>query len=211
MYHKHEIVAKIGTILSFFFVGFGFIEKLLKDKKWVFYNNGKFYFYVEWNYLLYSIIGIIFCGIFWSLRYCWKYYKSKDVDMSFDDGKITIFNNSEHIINIRKICCIVMYDLYNKKENRPWLDDGFLNDIFSNKNIPSLTHFSIEPSFDEKVNYVWKTKIIVILSIKYTVLDSDFISSITRTLSTNETKKMKRIIVPETKKEIKMFKKLSQK
>ena len=109
MYHKHEIVAKIGTILSFFFVGFGFIEKLLKDKKWVFYNNGKFYFYVEWNYLLYSIIGIIFCGIFWSLRYCWKYYKSDDIGICFysinskDNVECVVYNNTEHDIIIHEI------------------------------------------------------------------------------------------------------------
>jgi hypothetical protein len=189
MYHKHEIVAKIGTILSFFFVGFGFIEKLLKDKKWVFYNNGKFYFYVEWNYLLYAIIGIIFCGIFWSLRYCWKYYKSDDISIFFysinskDNVECVVCNNTEHDIIIDEIRFIDKGETEYRK---------ITNNVFCIKYRQS---YAYEVNIG-MINNAFFCNMVILYRFSNTEFHLIHNKKIKRTLS---------------KKEIKMFKKLSQK
>jgi hypothetical protein len=82
MYNKYGIVSKIGTILSFFLLGFGSVETLFKDTI-ISYNIYSFHFNMPIKYLLYILLLVIFCGIFWSLRYCWKYYQSKNISISF--------------------------------------------------------------------------------------------------------------------------------
>jgi len=82
MYNKYDIVSKIGTLLSFFLLGFGSVETLFKDTI-ITFNIYSFHFNMPIKYLLYILLLVIFCGIFWSLRYCWKYYQSKNISISF--------------------------------------------------------------------------------------------------------------------------------
>ncbi len=195
MYNKYNIVSKIGTILSFFLLGFDSITDLFKDKAIYFYVN------IPIKYIPYVILTIIFCGIFWCLRYCWKYYKSNDIDLSFDaigDKKQTIilklFNNSNHNIEVQSINFFcVSPGLIDIKIIIPSLTCYTMGGVTKMPKL-SITTFGMKIGSPE-YNKIKKKYKHSILYITYKFLNNDTTFGIGRKLST---------------KEIKMFKKLSE-
>ena len=91
MYNKIDTVFKIGTILSFFLFGinsFSFIDYDIEINKILLilpdYVISFFKFIIDKKINLKdSLFMIAFGGITWSLIYCFKFYKSKNVSISF--------------------------------------------------------------------------------------------------------------------------------
>ena len=78
MYNKYNIVSKIGTILSFFLLGFNIIDDVLKNIN-IYKINLKF--------LSYTILFFSCFGILWTLRYCFKVFLSEAIIISqISDG-----------------------------------------------------------------------------------------------------------------------------
>ena len=174
MYNKTDIVFKIGTILSFFLLGFDSIDFFNSKINII---NG---YQLDLKYISYIILFIICVGIIWSLIYCFKAFKSAHIDLFFQNNgeylKWIFYNNSNHQIKIKQII------LSSKKDN----DCDILDCYWF---VPSNEVLSPNIKMNKKII---PNDIMII----YEFNDTDPNYVITKEL---------------TKKEIEMFKKLSEK